>query len=350
MKSLELHTRRATCNHLSHRAPLVHTVAHRGAPCLQAVTSVSRLATICAMVMIAGCARPHTGTSSADTSDSAVLSHPSPDNPRGWKPIGNGQPHIGVTPSLVEQPADLQLFPYIRASKALDRLEVDARVSPMLVPDARTPLFYLETICCSPDTREHESLLVSDAKPSHVHAALLAMGLTPGKPGAWEVKDKQLVAIQPSGDRVMITFRFTTSTNGDTRQIDVSPVEWITSVKNAQSDSNANNSIVGTLPTGTSVHWVFAGSHFVQQRAEPRPAKTDLDAAATPAPPPPAASNYDADGTGQIIGLHTFGSEVLAWPVNLNPDANALEPEWVAKMDATPPAGSPVTIIIRKAK
>lgn len=231
----------------------------------------------------------------------------------------------------------------------------------MLVPDLRTPMFFLETICCAPDTREHESLLVSDAKPSHVHAALLAMGLNPGKPGAWEMRGQELVPLAPTGDRVSIMLHYTTA---DGVMHHDSPAAWTCSTRDlVEADTKAEDAavkggsaapvgnvratrgITHSLPPNSTVEWwVFAGSRMIK-----RPENADTSPGASPQPPAPAAAAYDADGTGQIIGLHTFGSEVLAWPVNLNPDANSLEPEWIAKMDAIPPAGTPVTIVIRKA-
>lgn len=331
-----------------------------------------RLAAAVAIISAAGCAsdtpssqdsptRPNTrelaATTGGDASDHTRAPRTN-ESPAEGEKAGGSSPTQADTGS--ESVADLQLFPHIRATKVLDRIEIDARVSPMLVVDPRTPLFFLETICCAPDTREHESLLVSDAKPSHVHAALLAMGLTPGKPGAWEMRGQELVPLAPTGDRVSVRFQYT-SADGIVHH--VSPLVWITSTRvlattdaksqtsTRQSTSPANATsggatglIMNTLPANSTVEWwVFAGSRMIK-----RPDNAATTPGASPQHSAPATA-YDADGTGQIIGLHTFGSEVLAWPVNLNPDASALEPEWIAKMDAIPPAGTPVTIVIRKA-
>jgi hypothetical protein len=53
---------------------------------------------------------------------------------------------------------------------------------------------------------------------------------------------------------------------------------------------------------------------------------------------------YDADFTGIIIGLCTFGGEVLAWPDALDPDAVRQQPIWFGASDLIPPFGTPVTI------
>ena len=58
---------------------------------------------------------------------------------------------------------------------------------------------------------------------------------------------------------------------------------------------------------------------------------------------------YDADGSGTIIGLTTFGSEVIGWSRLISPDASAEEPEWIADFGKTPPADIKVRVRIRKA-
>ena len=49
-------------------------------------------------------------------------------------------------------------------------------------PAIRLELGWLEQVACAPATREHESLVVVNAKPSHIHAALLMAGFEPGTP------------------------------------------------------------------------------------------------------------------------------------------------------------------------
>jgi len=40
----------------------------------------------------------------------------------------------------------------------------------------------LELLACSPNTREHESILVIEARPLHIFKAMGLIGLQPGKP------------------------------------------------------------------------------------------------------------------------------------------------------------------------
>jgi hypothetical protein len=47
----------------------------------------------------------------------------------------------------------------------------------------------LEFLLCGWRTKTHESILHSQAKASHMHAGLLMLGLTPGKPARWSGDD-----------------------------------------------------------------------------------------------------------------------------------------------------------------
>jgi len=43
----------------------------------------------------------------------------------------------------------------------------------------------LELLLCKNDTKEYESILHTNARPAHLHAALLALGLMPGIAAEW---------------------------------------------------------------------------------------------------------------------------------------------------------------------
>ena len=55
-------------------------------------------------------------------------------------------------------------------------------------------------------------------------------------------------------------------------------------------------------------------------------------------------------GAGTIIGLTTFGSEVIAWSRVISPDSGVQAPEWIADFSKTPPANTRVRVRIRKAE
>ena len=66
---------------------------------------------------------------------------------------------------------------------------------------------WLEQIACSPRTREHETVVIAYARPSHVHAALLLLGLEPGRPGKWVPDEETLdyTVVPPQGPPLWLT-------------------------------------------------------------------------------------------------------------------------------------------------
>lgn len=204
---------------------------------------------------------------------------------------------------------DAQPFPHLRVDRKARVVEFDAVVPiDARTPDAkgRHPLIYLELIACTPDTREHESLVVTSAKPSHIHAALLLIGLEPGKPGAWTTRNREAVLTPPTGDEVRVEF----VTLDDEGKEHVSPAaSW---VRHAQTND--------PLPDRL---FLFAGSRIVQR---------------------PAGEIYDADMSGTLIGLATFGTETLALPTVFSPEAAVDEPVWIADPENTPPRGTSVRV------
>ncbi|MBL0926349.1 MAG: hypothetical protein IBJ11_01695 [Phycisphaerales bacterium] len=195
-------------------------------------------------------------------------------------------------------------------------IDIEARVSPMMVALDKQP-FFLELTACTPDSKEHESLVVTRARPSHIHAALLALGLQPGKPAAFRTEGGRSVREPANGPRVTVEFRWKDAT-GAVRL--ARPQEWIRHHKTGEA-----------FPAGD---WVFAGSRMAVTKPGPF------------APPDQRTPReyYLADGEGTLIGLTSFGSEVLAWPTPISPDSSADEPVWTANKDTVPKADTPVTI------
>lgn len=223
-----------------------------------------------------------------------------------------------------------ELFPGVRADTAAKVVEFDAQITPMLVKDDKAPLFFLEVLCCTPNTREHETFLITTVRPSHIHAAMLAVGLTPGTPGGWTLKDRTLTPLQPTGDRLAVRVAFT---DKDGREVEQNPLDWIINARDKVAFQAAENKIASTR-TETAPGWMFTGSKIVKRKTA---AGDEREV-------------YDADGSGTIIGLTTFGSEVIGWSRLINPEASAEEPEWIADFGKTPPAETKVRVRIRKAE
>lgn len=220
--------------------------------------------------------------------------------------------------------AMVELFPHVRLDAAAKAVEFDAIV-PVDCHDPQTPIVYLELVCCAPDTREHESLLMTRALASHIHAALLAAGLEPGAPGLVDFRGKEITGRLPRGGALRI--KLITRDEGGAAVV-ATPGDWIVGIRGEN---------FGPLPEGPGVWgreggWVFAGSRFVNRR--------DIETGKV-------REVYDADGGGQIIGLTTFGSETIAWRQVLSPEAGITAPAWIARRERVPRAGTPVVVRVK---
>ena len=205
----------------------------------------------------------------------------------------------------------VEILPGVRINQDIRTVEFDATVA-MDCHDPETPNVYLEVICCTRDTREHEALVVTGVAPSSVHAALLALGGEPGRPGGWRRGGAAIVPFPPEGDRTRVWFFVA---NGDGSTTVWEPSRWIV--------HHETREIMGSDLLEPA--WVFAGSRLREFRGR---------------------EVYDADGTGQLVGLHTFGSEVIAWTRVESPEAAVDAPQWLANNDLVPPIGTPVRVRI----
>ncbi len=204
------------------------------------------------------------------------------------------------------EPAALaEVFPHVRAIPDGGVVEIDGFV-PIDCHDPETPDVYLEVIVCARDTREHEALVATGARPAHIHAALLLAGIGPGAPGRFEWTDDGVVRHAPTGEGLRVEILVPGSP-----ELPTDPREWIR-------DHNGQS-----LTSQDASGWVFAGSREVMREGRLR---------------------YDADGTGQIVGLHTFGSEVVAWTRVEHPDSAVDEPEWLADARMVPELGTAVVV------
>src|SRR3712207_1182627 len=84
-------------------------------------------------------------------------------------------------PAQERQPAaadagkpDASKMPHVSVDVKKREIRIEAEVL--------NPQMALEFFCCLAGTAEHEAILRTQAKPSHVHLALLMLGLQPGEP------------------------------------------------------------------------------------------------------------------------------------------------------------------------
>jgi len=182
---------------------------------------------------------------------------------------------------------------------------------------------FLEQLVCSVGTRDHETLIVTYARPSHIHAALILLSQQPGKPGRWYLKQipnttdntdpnnagpqYQYMVDPPTGSPIAVTVRYTDDTG---KTIDVPIQNWIREYHTEIS-----------LPADP---WVFAGSRMA------RNFRDELV--------------YVADAEGSIMGLVTFGDELLAWTRVLPDEVGIYPAEWEANTPVMPKIETPVTL------
>lgn len=171
---------------------------------------------------------------------------------------------------------------------------------------------WLEQVACSPDTREHEALVVIETRPSNLHAALLMAGLQPGSPGRWSYDDETVAVTPPLGDGIEIAVRY----DRDGRTVEEPIGAWMVGAADDR-----------PFPDKA---WVFAGSEMAANPEWMGPGE-----------------HYVADLSGSIIGLVTFGDEVIAFEQVMS-DQESVEPmQWRVNTGHVPPIGTPVTVILR---
>ena len=149
----------------------------------------------------------------------------------------------------------------------------------------------LEFVACTRDTKEHESILIVEAKPSHIHTALLLLGAKPGHPAMRKPIDEEglrFIDLPPRGGPVDVSL-VVQDDGGKERERPISAfLERSEDFEGAGFDDEEEDA---KFPTNT---WVFAGSILHGQGDGPR--------------------TYIADQSGSVISLSTFGDELLCLP------------------------------------
>ena len=213
----------------------------------------------------------------------------------------------------------LQLGPDIRVDRRKSEVIIRSQIA------SRNG--FLEQLVCKAGTREHESLLAVEAAPKMIHAAFLAAGFTPGSPGSWtetqpDASGKSVVNFQPpTGSKIELFVRW----DDDGRINERALCEWVRGV-------SPNNS--STTPIVFPCNrFLFAGSHI-------RPNPKSLG----------PGEHYVADYTGSVVGLVTFGDEVIAFEEVIPDRVDVAPAMWESWTDRIPVEGTPIELIIRHPK
>jgi hypothetical protein len=162
----------------------------------------------------------------------------------------------------------------------------------------------LEFFCVMAGTAEHESVLRTDAKPSHVHLGLLMLGLTPGEPVKFSEAANRWIA--PQGPPIHITCEWQ---GKDGRTVQAPAYRMMRNVKTKRA-----------MPALT---WVFCGSRMMDD------------------------NKYAADTTGYVVSVVNFDLTLIDIPELASNDNETLE--WEFNPDVCPEKGTKLTMILEPA-
>jgi len=161
----------------------------------------------------------------------------------------------------------------------------------------------IEFFACPRLTKEHESVIAVRASARLVHAALLAIGLEPGKPVSFDP-----VYAPATGPAVRLTLRWIDA-DGTRREADAR--DWVRNVRTGKA---------------LDTEWVFVGSALWK----------DAD----------GIEHYQADA-GDFVCVSNFPTATLDLPIESSQSNEALLFE--AFPGRVPPVGTPVDIVLTAA-
>jgi hypothetical protein len=159
----------------------------------------------------------------------------------------------------------------------------------------------LEHFLCGTNTKEHESVLATDAPAYQIHAGLLLTGAQVGHPVRFQPKFEP-----PSGTPIRIDVEWVEK--GTTRKADAR--EWVRDERTKEA---------------LKVDWVFAGSEFYED--------------------PETKKQLYAAAEGDLITVANFTSAILDVPL-ASPDSD-VDRLFVANTEKVPPEGTYVTLYLR---
>lgn len=210
-------------------------------------------------------------------------------------------------------------FPGLKVNAELHCVDVDATIC--LDEGA------LELVACTKDTKEHESLVVVDARPMHIHAALLLLGAKNGSPASRRVINEETHAWQdcpPHGDLIEVLL---VVKNAEGKMIEHSISDFITHMDDGDPSVGAEKK-EGNKAEKFPSTFLFAGSLLIEEGNTPR--------------------KYLADSSGSVISISTFGDELLCLPGMQSQENGALA--WQINAKGVTKKGDKVTLRLRPKK
>jgi hypothetical protein len=205
-------------------------------------------------------------------------------------------------PAPAAQPERKAAEPVGENKKALDAkktvwLETRGKRRRVLVEAAvclREGQYGLECLLCRKHSKEHESILATEADARLIHAGLLAAGAEPGKPVEYDEKDRKM--IPPTGTKIRVSLQYEEGKGKDKKVKVVPAQDWILNDKNGKA---------------LDLDWVFAGSKLYQN-----PEEKDKEPI------------YLANSDGAYICVTDVPTAMLALPITSsnNPETREFKP------------------------
>lgn len=161
----------------------------------------------------------------------------------------------------------------------------------------------LEFLLCQWQTKTHESVLHTKAKASRLHAALLMLGLAPGKPARWSGEGQWARFLPPAGPGLKLAFAWKDKAG---RRHRAEAGAWLKGAEGKEF----------TQPK----EWTFVGSEVLPD------------------------GRYWAELDGEVISVTNFASAVIDVPFKSS-NVNELR-EIYANTEAIPPRGTKVEVIV----
>jgi len=161
----------------------------------------------------------------------------------------------------------------------------------------------LEFLVVGWQTKTHESILHTKAKASHLHAGLLLLGLTPGKPARWSGQEEGARFLPPAGAGLKMELAWKDK-NGKAHRVDAGA--WL----------KAGGEKQFTPPK----EWIFVGSEVLPD------------------------GRYWAELDGEVVSVTNFASAVIDVPFRSS-NVDAMR-DLFANPAAIPPVGTKVEVIL----
>lgn len=189
----------------------------------------------------------------------------------------------------------VEYAPGVLIDFALLRVELDAEVVLRRGP--------LELLACTPDTKEHESILRVRARPSHIYHALGLIGISPGHPARWDEKTSR--RIPPNGQEISIALTWDAQAHREY----IDAWKWLR--------------VAGSDKSATPRPWLFTASVRDPQ------------------------GRLVADRDGTVITVVEFGTELVGLGEFHSPDDTEL---WLeAFTERIPPLGTQCALVLSAA-